>query len=258
MRPPAPRSPSSLRVEGRHETSVDRTPRLCHLTCSCLGRSGWASLHPLARLALAVAALALTAGPLTARTITLTGADCTQMAVISEKAPRLSWASILMGQGAYDASHSVQLLGRSMALLIRFPLDQIPKGQRITRAELTVEPNYVAGDCRLQVRRLLADWGHGVCHQYARTYPKKLEWAQPGGRGGARDRADRDSALIKFSAIGKYRTDVTEDIDLWYTGAVANRGWIMVMDAGLAYFPAPYDPAGDGKSWTLQITFEPK
>lgn len=214
--------------------------------------------RPLARLTLVALALALTTGSLAARTITLSGEDCTKVAVISEKAPRLSWASVLVGQGAYDAGSSVQLLGRNMAVLIVYPLDQIPKGQRITKAELTVEPNYVAGDCRLQVRRLLADWGHGVCHQYARTWPKKVEWAQPGGRGGARDRADRDSALFKFSAIGKHRVDVTEDVDLWYTGAAANRGWIIVMDAGLAYFPAPYDPAGGGKSWSLQITFEPK
>jgi hypothetical protein len=217
--------------------------------CGCLKKAR--------RMALAVVALLLGAAPLSARTITLTAEDADQMAVISAQAPRLSWAAVRHGPGAFHAGPQLQMFQRS-AVLIRIPLEQIPPGQRIIKAELTLKAEHVDGPVRLDLRRLTADWGHGVCHLYRRAYPRKEEWAQPGGRGPG-DRADR-AAPLHFKAVGEQTVDVTEDIDLWYTGAAANRGWILSFESGYSvYFRSPYWPATDGaKEWKLRITFEPR
>ncbi len=215
------------------------------------------------KIALASAAFfSLMTGSLWARTITLTAEDADEMASISSAAPRLSW---VMGPANNPTIFNTQptLYWHSqIALLMRFPIkDQIPKGQRITKAELTIVPNYVAGNSNVQVRRLLAEWGPGVCHQYRMTYPKKLEWTQPGGKGGATDRAAKDSAVFKITKVGEYTVDVTEDIELWYTGGAVNRGWIFTheSDQGVFYISSPYSPqVNGGKQWKLQITFEPQ
>ena len=93
------------------------------------------------------------------------------------------------------------------------------------------------------------------------TYPKKTEWAQLGGRGGGTDRANKDTAVFKITKVGDFTVDVTEDIDLWYTGGAPNRGWILTMEqvSGPVYMSSPYSGyAATGKKWKLQITFEPK
>src|SRR5205823_9279866 len=107
------------------------------------------------------------ANALAARTITLTGEDCDAIAVTSAKTPRASWASMLSAPGVLNAEGQVQLYW-DMAILMRFPVEKaIPKDQRITKAELTLEANYLAGSLtEIHVRRLLAEWGTGVCHQY--------------------------------------------------------------------------------------------
>ena len=203
--------------------------------------------------------LGLLAGPAAARTITLTAEDCDRAAVLSEKAPRLSWAVFQAAPGVYDTTGSLQVF-RDITVLLRFPLDAIPKGQRITKATLTVRASHVDGGPKLLVRRVLADWGTGVCHSYRRAAPEKVGWAVPGGRGDATDRAAKVSATFHFSAAGEQTVDVTEDVELWYTGAAANHGWLMALDAGHAvYLPSPYAPGTEGpKQWKLQITYEPQ
>lgn len=210
--------------------------------------------------ALALALLFMVASTARARTITVTAEDCDRMAILAAHAPRLGWAGFQpSGPGVFTANGQLQFKN-DMALLMRFPLTQIPKGQRVTKAELTVEPTYVAGTPEFHLRRLLADWGHGVCHLYRQTYPKKLEWAQPGGRGASTDRALKDTAVFHVKAVGAFTADVTEDVELWYTGAAPNHGWIMTLDNdGIAYFDSPNAPrSGGGKRWKLQITFEPQ
>ncbi len=198
-------------------------------------------------------------GKLEARTITLTADDCDQMAALTPIAPRLSWGLSQQTPGVFFGQPQLYFVN-NLALLLRFPVaDLIPKGQRITKAEFTITPNYVAANPTVRVRRVLAEWGPGVCHQYRMTYPKKVEWAQPGGRGAAVDRSDKDSAVFKMSKVGEHTADVTEDIELWYTGAANNRGWILTLDEGVVYLPTPYSlPGTTGKQWKLQITFEPQ
>lgn len=213
------------------------------------------------RKAASVACLLLLAGSLSARTITITALDCDEMAIIGPHAPRLSWAITQASPGIFDTQQYLNY-SSSMAILMRFPIDQlIPKGQRITKAELVIAPTYVAGESQFHVRRILAEWGNGVCHQYRMVHPKKLEWAQPGGRGAGSDRSNKSTAMVKIPKVGEYTLDVTEDIELWYTKAAANRGWIMNIDneGCHLYFHSPYAPHyGHGKLWKLQVTFEPQ
>jgi hypothetical protein len=204
--------------------------------------------------------LLLCAGPLPARTIVLTAEDCDRMAVLSARAPRLSWAAYQVNPKAYTSEAQLHLFS-DMALLMRFPLERIPAGQRITRAELIVNPHYIAGKPELHVRRLLTDWGAGVCHQYRFVHPEKAAWDLPGGRGSGTDRAARDTGVFRMEKVGEHTINVTEDVDLWYSGGARNRGWLLCFDipGQVAYFPSPYSPAtGSGKSWKLQVTFEPR
>jgi hypothetical protein len=199
---------------------------------------------------------------LPARTITVTAEDADEMASISSAAPRLSWVGNPprdTGIFGYDATYYWE---SRMTLLMRFPLkDLIPKGQRVTKAELTIAPTYIAGTPEIHVRRILTEWGTGVCHHYRMTYPDKLAWAQAGCRGNATDRANKDSAVFKFAKVGPQTVDLTEDVELWYTGGAANRGWVFTMDTEgtHAYLPSPnYPLAAGAKQWKLQITFEPQ
>jgi hypothetical protein len=199
--------------------------------------------------------------PLPARTITLTAEDADQMAAIAAFAPRLSWVTTQPGNGGVFNTQPHLYWNSKIAVLIRLPFNElIPKGQRVTKAELTLNAHYIAGtEPKVTVRRILAEWGIGVCHQYRIAYPKKIEWTQPGGRGAATDRAARDSAVFKFAKIGEQTVDLTEDVELWYTGAAANRGWIFTMetDGEHVYMPSPYAPHANGpKQWKWQITYE--
>jgi hypothetical protein len=198
---------------------------------------------------------------LNARTITLTAEDCDQMAVLSSKAPRLSWAAVLGAESVYNTETQLHLFPEK-ALLMRFDLRKIPPDQRITKAELTLPVDYLGGgNANITVRRLLADWGTGVCHTYRRTYPERIEWNQAGGRGAATDRSNKDSAVFRVEKVGEYTVDLTEDMELWYTNAAPNRGWILIIEnsSGVIYTSSPYSPHDHGgKRWKLQITFEPK
>jgi hypothetical protein len=182
------------------------------------------------------------------------------MAALSANAPRLSWAGFHPNPHAYTPTNSLQMFSH-VSLLMRFPLDRIPADQRITRAELSIQPTYIAGKPAVHVRRLLAEWGTGVCHQYRSVHPMRVEWATPGARGAGTDRAARDTGVFQMDKVGAYVIDVTADIDLWHTGAAVNRGWLLCMDepGGVAYFASPYCPTSHGgRSWKLQITFEPR
>jgi hypothetical protein len=206
---------------------------------------------------LSAALLLIAAGLLPARTITLTADDCDKMAVISAKAPRLGWAPMQMSPGVYTTYNQIHLF-HDGAILLRFPLNKIPKKQRITKAEFTIPVTYRAGvKQHLQVHRLLPEWGTGTCWQYRLCYPKKVEWAEPGARGVTSDRANKLSAVFKIANVGEATVDVTQDIELWYTGAVANRGWVLSLDdPGSILYVGNCYPAGTG--WKLQITFEPE
>src|SRR5439155_8596842 len=99
----------------------------------------------------------------------------------------------------YDITTSLQSTSQfymynDRAFLISFPLDKIPKGQKILKAELSFTSlAQTPGEQKLHLRRILAPWGAGVCWQYSAIRPLKTEWKQPGGRGAGTDRAGKAS-----------------------------------------------------------------
>jgi hypothetical protein len=192
-----------------------------------------------------------------AKTIVLTDQDCERMAFIQAAHPRWSW-------GGYDVTTSAQstalfYMYPDRAFLIAFPIDKIPKGQKILKAELSFTSGLqTPGEQKIHLRRILAPWGAGVCWQYAAVRPKPVEWKQPGARGAGTDRAAKASAVARTSEAGEKVVNVTEDVELWYTGASANHGWMLTMDDPDVYIVLN-SPLWSGRgSWKLRITYEPE
>lgn len=192
-----------------------------------------------------------------AHTIIFDAAEADRMAAISDVAPRMSWAAYEGWTAIYSTSYIDVIPGRSF--LIRLALSKVPPGQRITYAELILPVPYFTGtDPRFYLWRILADWGTGVSHLYRRTSPAKQEWAVPGARGLSSDRATRPSAVVRLLAAGEQVINVTEDIELWYTGAAPNHGWLFTVEDPelLVRFGSP---AWDAlAAWKLRITYEPE
>jgi hypothetical protein len=211
------------------------------------------------KLGPAALALLLAAGPLWARTVILTDADCERMAMIAADFPRLSWATREISPGVLTTHYDLTL-GRGKAFLICYPVDQIPKGQRIVRAELTVPLYPNQGEMRLQLRRVVGDWGAGVCHEYRMVRPKKTAWSKPGARDPGSDARPSVTARIPAGTTEQV-LNVTEDVELWYTGAASNHGWLILpefddREIGCLSPLSDYPP-GRGR-WKLSITYEPE
>lgn len=211
----------------------------------------------LARL-LTTACTLLYATTASAKTIVLTDADCELMAAISSDAPRMSWAAVINGVGEYG-NHQIDLTPKT-AFLIRYPLEKIPPGQRITKAEWVVPyaQSYPPTGVRVQVRRVLQEWGAGVSHQYRMIRPKKLEWHTPGAMGLGQDRAVKSTASASLKGNGEHTFNVTEDVELWYSGTVSNYGWLLTTDEQMGWFRTQSPFWNGSKLWKLRITYEPK
>lgn len=209
------------------------------------------------RMTLALGCWLLLVGSLPARTIILSDEDCPRMAAIAAEAPRLSWAACELGAGSFLTNYLDMTSSRSF--LICYPLDRIPKGQRITNAEWEIPVALTsAGEQRLYVRRIVGDWGVGVCHDYRSVRPKKVPWTVPGAKGASLDRALKPSGVMRAAGAGTCKLIVTEDVQLWYSDAAANQGWILnVEDAdSLIRLNVPLY-LGRGQ-WKLRITYEPE
>ena len=201
----------------------------------------------------AVSAAAAT--PLLGRTIELTDADADRIAAIGPEAPRMGWAAHEAAPGIFTTDHLT--LRPKASLLIRVPLDKIPPGMRITKAEWTIMVPWASvNEPKLYVWRLLSDWGVGACYLYRTVKPEPVPWNQEGARGPASDRAERPS-VVETCKIGKPVTlNVTEDVELWYTGAAQNNGWMFTVEdeIQLRLNPPTYTTRG---TWKLRITYEP-
>jgi hypothetical protein len=208
---------------------------------------------------LAAVAVSLMLGPaLQARTIVLTDEDCEQMAIIGSEAPRLSWVGYEGSPGEFTGIF-VDLYP-SRAFLIRYPLEKIPKGQRITSAEWVLPVTLIspASEQKLHIRRVIGEWGAGVCHQYRMIRPKKAEWAVPGAKGASKDRAAKPSAVVRIGSAVEQVVNVTEDVELWYSGAAANHGWIVTQEDGASLVRLSSPVWATRGNWKLRITYEPE
>jgi len=205
--------------------------------------------------ALAFVLVAVPATPVRAKTLTITDEDCDRMAQIAEQAPRSSWLGSELSTGVFYSA-TVDL-GPGRAFLIRFPIDEIPKDQKITKAELTFGAS-IANNQSVQIRRIIAPWGAGVSWQNRLARPKKTEWAAAGGKSGGKDRVTKPTAIAKFKEAGEVTVNLTEDVELWYSGAATNEGWMFTVDdpQGFVRMTSPTWTATG--TWKLRITYEPK
>lgn len=201
-------------------------------------------------------ALTVLTGSASAKTVVLTDVDCEQMAAISAEAPLLSWAGYHASAGVFAPVYIELVPGR--AFLIRYPIDKvIPPGNRITQAEWVVPVVYCPREQKLLVHRLLGEWGAGVSHLYRSVRPQKVEWNTPGAGGASSDRAIKASAAVRVTDIGEQIINVTQDVELWYSGASKNAGWIVTIETkGFVRLSSPmWMTRGN---WKLRITYEPE
>jgi len=196
--------------------------------------------------------LILTALPLSARTITLKPEALDAFAVLSEANTINGWASYNYDYTRYTADTPGG--GPATSYLLRYSLAQIPKGMRITHAEWTIAHN--VSSANVNVWRVLAEWGLGVCYQYRATYPQKLEWSVPGAKGKSTDRATNPTATGQFVNGQLLTVNVTQDVEMWYNGAAPNRGWLLTFDGFALLHSATH--GGHRTKWQLTITYEPE
>lgn len=219
--------------------------------------------NPARRFGLLAAALLLApASPAAARTIVISSEDCEQMAFIAAETPKLTWASYQVQPGVYTNQYHLTM-ARDRALLICFPLDRLPKDQKITKAELVLPVTYLDGEGRLQLRRIVTEWGTGVNYQYRMVRPEKKEWSKPGAADTKLDALMSSSVKLseQIRTLKETAVNVTEDVELWYSGAAVNHGWRIAAEPDgnpYLYMLSPISCYPDGRgSMKLRITYEP-
>jgi hypothetical protein len=207
-----------------------------------------------------VLAAASYAAPAQARTVEVLDEDCERIAAISAEAPRLGWAvDHLPHRVGYTTTNGIGLR-TGKALLICFPLDKIPKNQRIVSADLNIPVWGCEGPGRITVRRILGTWGPGVCHQYRMIRPKPVEWSKPGARGVGNDCAVKPSAFLDVKQKGHQSVKVLNDVESWYNGDAVNNGWLITADDAGTHIglmcPVSDYPEGRGV-WKLSVEYVP-
>lgn len=206
-------------------------------------------------------ALLCTCPMLHARTITIEDSKITHMAHIGPEVPQASWIGSNSTTGVYT-TNIIEMTPGSR-LLIQYPLDQIPQGQRIVSARWIFSVPYAPYDShRLFLWRVLQPWGLGVNLTQRIQVPKALPWSSPGADAPGIDRAITPTAIIRINGIKEHVIDVTQDVELWYTGVAPNHGWVMALDEGNRYvrrYVRIASPLYNATSvFTLQITYEPE
>lgn len=192
------------------------------------------------------------------RTIVVDASVADRMAAIDAVAPRQGWAMHLRSEGTYSNEYAV--LEPQRSFLIRFPLDMVPADQRIVHAELVVNVSSYSGtEPRFYIWRTLAQWGAGVCHDYRKVEGEDyIEWTKPGAAGISSDRATQPTDVLRLTESGDVVINVTEDVELWYTGAAPNEGWMLTVEDPQVRVVLP-SPAWTGQTgWKLRLTYEPK
>lgn len=211
------------------------------------------------KIALAAFLPLVLVGVAEARTIVLNESDCEMIAVIQADAPRMSWAGTANTTAEYGVN-AIDLYPGKTAFLIKYPLEKIPAGQKITRAEWLVPYQIVSpvGGARMQVRRILKTWGPGVSHENRMIRPQKIPWSVPGARGVGQDRAAEATAVVTIKNLGEQSVNVTQDVELWYTGAAQNNGWMITLEDQDCWIRLGSPMWSNPKGYKLRITFEPE
>jgi hypothetical protein len=190
-----------------------------------------------------------------ARTIELSDIDADLIACIRPECPRMSFAGYEIAPGVFTSDYIG--LRPKVSMLIRVPLDKIPAGMRITKAEWIIHVAYQSHDtARMHAWRMTTEWGIGACYQYRMTRPKPIPWAVEGARGSATDRAEDPTAIAETRSAKDVNLNVTQDVELWYSGAAPNYGWMFTNEDDIDFRLNP--PASTTRgTWKLRITYEP-
>ncbi len=184
-----------------------------------------------------------------------------QFAYLAEEAPLASHASWeVSGANTGVWSSHIAVASNNHSILIHYDISSIPKGMRITNAELVLPIyTYSPADTRFFIYRVLADWGNGASYKYRYNTPeKKVPWSMPGARGGSTDRATGSTASARVKAAVPVTLNVTSDIEMWYTKAAPNNGWMITVEepsAMVAFYSHLYSAYAP---WTLRVTYEPE
>lgn len=190
-------------------------------------------------------------------TVVLDGRDIDRVAAIADVAPRMSWAMWENATGQFSTGAAAVAPGRS--LLLRYSLEKIPPGHRITHAEWILPVSSVSGsEVRFYIWRMLGEWGPGVSHLYRTVEPEPVEWVRPGARGLSSDRATRPSEIVRVDTVGDRVINVTEDVEIWYTRSAANAGWILTIEDPASVVQFAATPMAQAERWRLRITYEPE
>ncbi|MEO6054412.1 MAG: hypothetical protein ABIP97_10395, partial [Chthoniobacterales bacterium] len=88
--------------------------------------------------------------------------------------------------------------------------------------------------------------------------PKQLLWALPGARGNSIDRATKASSIVEPQDAGEQVINLTEDVELWYSGAAPNYGWQVASEDSVAYFLLSIPVEELPNNWELRVTYEPQ
>ena len=200
--------------------------------------------------------LAVTATAAHGRTLVFSDTNLTHMAVLNERSPNASWAGYEAGAGAFTSGLVTLMSGET--ILIKFPIDQIPKEHRIVHATLIFPVHSYQPGFRVSIWRMLVDWGAGVCHLYRRTIPQTESWAVPGAMGNGVDRASQPTITVqpKGGTIYNQLVDVTKDVELWHSGLAPNHGWMLAQET-LDYIMHVRSPFNEANTWKLRVTYEP-
>jgi hypothetical protein len=209
------------------------------------------------KIAVFVMAISFFTAHASAKTIVLTDEQADRMAAIVPEAPLAGWAGYASAEGAWSTVYID--LRPGTAFLMRYPLDQIPKGMKITNAELMIQVYYLySAEPRFYAWRMLQEWGVGACYTYRTQRPQKAEWAGEGARGSGTDRATRPTVVLPLPTPGEKVINVTQDVELWYTGAAPNHGWMFTAEDAEAHIRLDSPLWNARGKWKLRITYEPQ
>jgi hypothetical protein len=64
--------------------------------------------------------------------------------------------------------------------------------------------------------------------------------------------------VVRISNTGDQVVNVTEDVELWYTGAAANHGWILTHEDTGSLIRLSSPVWATRGNWKLRITYEPE
>lgn len=136
----------------------------------------------------------------------------------------------LNSDAAYNSSSYYNYLGMAEGtkvtnVLYRFDLPALPGGATVTGATLSIW-KFDDGNATqtASVHAITKDWTNSVNYT---TYDGTNAWSSP-GMGSGTDYKALATDTVAFDSAGAHDIDITSQYQLWYSGAEANYGLVLV------------------------------